>query len=158
MKKRFFEKIEVFFIETGCMGFSNRYGAVPKETYSIDVIRAAYDYGCTFFDTAETYDREQFFSGYNEHLLGKAVALFRKKIVIATKLHISSEEYFETRDLNKIIRNHLTASMKNLQTDYVDLYYLHHYNEDIGMEPVAKVMGDLIKEGLIRGWVFHRSV
>lgn len=42
--------------------------------------------------------------------------------------------------------------MKNLQTDYVDLYYLHRYNEDIGMEPVAKVMGDLIKEGLIRGW------
>ncbi len=42
--------------------------------------------------------------------------------------------------------------MKNLRTDYVDLYYLHRYNEDIGMEPVAEVMGKLIQQGLIGGW------
>lgn len=152
MYKRFLGKIEASSIGMGCMGFSHGYGTVPEESYSIDAIRAAYDYGCTFFDTAETYGREQFFPGHNEQLLGRAIVPFRKKIVIATKLHISSEEYFETRDLNKIIRSHLVASMKNLQTDYVDLYYLHRYNEDIGMEPVAKVMGDLIDEGLIGGW------
>lgn len=152
MNKRFAGKIEVSSIGMGCMGFSHGYGAVPEEAYSIDAIRAAYDYGCTLFDTAETYGTEQFFPGHNEQLLGKAVAPFRKKIVIATKLHIPSEEYFETRDLKEIIRSHLDNSMKNLQTDYVDLYYLHRYNEDIGMEPVAEVMGDLIREGLIGGW------
>ncbi len=152
MCKRLLGNIEVSSIGMGCMGFSHGYGKVPAEDYAIAAIRAAHDFGCTFFDTAETYGREQFFPGHNEQLLGKAVEPFRKNVVVATKLHVSSEEYFETKDLNKIIRCHLDASMQNLRTDYVDLYYLHRYNEDIEMESVADIMGKLIQEGLIRGW------
>lgn len=152
MNKRLIGNIEVSSVGMGCMGFSHGYGKVPEENYAIDAIRSAYDFGCTFFDTAETYGREQFFPGHNEQLLGKAIEPFRKNVVVATKLHISSEEYFDTKDLNQIIRGHLEKSMKNLCTDYVDLYYLHRYNEDIGMEPVAEVMGNLIKDGLIGGW------
>lgn len=152
MDMRKLGKIKVSSIGMGCMGFSHGYGKVPSEEYAVNAIHAAHDFGCTFFDTAETYGREQFFPGHNEQLLGKAVEPFRKDIVVATKLHISSEEYCEEKDLNKIMRSHLEASMKNLRTDYVDLYYLHRYNEDIGMEPVAEVMGKLIQDGLIRGW------
>ena len=152
MQKRRLGNIEVSSVGMGCMGFSHGYGKVPSENYAIDAIRAAYDFGCTFFDTAETYGREQFFLGHNEQLLGKAIEPFRNNVVVATKLHISSEEYFEEKILYNIIRHHLEESMKNLRTDYVDLYYLHRYNEDIGMEPVAEVMGKLIQDGLIGGW------
>ena len=53
MNTRTIGKLTVSEIGMGCMGFSHGYGAVPPEAYSIDAIRAAYDYGCTFFDTAE---------------------------------------------------------------------------------------------------------
>lgn len=152
MQKRKLGTIEVSPVGMGCMGFSHGYGAVPTEEYAIEAIHAAHDFGCDFFDTAETYGREQFFPGHNEQLVGKAIESFRKEVVLATKLHIPTEEYNEVKDLERIIRRHLENSMKNLRTDYVDLYYLHRYNEDIGMEPVAQVMGNLIRDGLIRGW------
>src|SRR5699024_3567534 len=58
----------------------------------------------------------------------------------------------EKIDLYTAIRNHLDASLKNLRTDYVDLYYLHRVNELIPMEDIAKVMGQLINEGVIKEW------
>ena len=51
-----------------------------------------------------------------------------------------------------MVREHLTASLARLQTDYADLYYLHRINPDIPVEDVAAVMGTLIQDGLIRGW------
>ena len=71
-------------IGIGCMAFSHGYGEVPTEQYGIEAIRRAYDYGCTFFDTAEGYGGQQFYPGHNEQLLGMAVAPFRKKVVLAT--------------------------------------------------------------------------
>lgn len=51
-----------------------------------------------------------------------------------------------------IVFRHLQQSLKNLRTDYIDLYYLHRINENIPVEDVAKVMGQLIQEGYIKGW------
>lgn len=152
MDKRKIGNLEVSEIGMGCMGFSHGYGQVPEESYSIDAIRAAYDYGCTFFDTAETYGREMFFPGHNELLLGKAAAPFRSHIVLATKFHLAPGEYKGSDSLYDVILAHLQASMKNLQTDWIDLYYLHRVNEEIPVEEIAQVMGRLIREGLIRGW------
>ncbi len=64
-------------IGIGCMGFSHGYGEVPNEEYAVSAIQNAYDFGCTHFDTAEGYGREQFFDGHNEQLVGKAVKPFR---------------------------------------------------------------------------------
>lgn len=152
MENRKLGNIEVSPIGMGCMGFSHGYGAVPEEEYAIDAIRSAYDFGCRMFDTAEAYGKEQFWAGHNEQLVGKAIEPFRKNIVLATKIHIGTEEYREDKDLYKTIRRHLEKSLENLRTDYVDLYYLHRVNEDIPVEDVAEVMGRLINEGLIRGW------
>lgn len=55
MKKRMLRDIEVSEIGMGCMAFSHGYGKIPSERYSIEAIREAYGYGCTFFDTAEVY-------------------------------------------------------------------------------------------------------
>lgn len=70
------------------MGFSHGYGQVPPKAYAIEAIRKAYDYGCTHFDTAEAYGKEQFYAGHNEELVGKAIEPFRKEVVLATKFHI----------------------------------------------------------------------
>lgn len=152
MNTRKIRSLEVSPIGMGCMGFSHGYGQVPKEDYSIEAIRKAYEYGCTFFDTAEVYGKEMFHPGHNEQLVGKAVEPFRDNIILATKFHIDENEISERVDLYAAIRNHLDASLKNLRTDYVDLYYLHRVNELIPMEDIAKVMGQLINEGLIKEW------
>jgi aryl-alcohol dehydrogenase-like predicted oxidoreductase len=152
MKKRLLRNIEVSEIGMGCMGFSHGYGKTPEEGYAVKAIQAAYDFGCTLFDTAEGYGKEQFYPGHNEELVGKAVAPFRKNIVLATKFHIGLAEHQENMVLYDVIRSHLEKSMERLKTDYVDLYYLHRVNEQIPVEAVAEVMSLLIQEGVIRGW------
>ncbi len=134
--------LKVSAVGLGCMGFSHGYGPGPQEKEAIELIRHSYDLGCTFFDTAEGYG-----SGANEELVGKALAPFRQKVVLATKLHIP-----EDQPLEGAIRSHLEASLRRLGTDYVDLYYQHRVNKGIPVEDVAVVMGKLIDEGKIRGW------
>ena len=102
----------------GCMAFSHGYGAIPDERYSIEVIRGAYNAGCTFFDTAEVYGPNLAHSqrGHNERIVGKALAGVRDDVVIATKLFLD----MGFGGTYKRIRRHLEASMDRLQTDYVD--------------------------------------
>lgn len=104
---------------------------------------SAIGYGCTFFDTAEGYG-----AGDNERLVGEAIKPFRHKIVLETKLHLNKRD----GDTATVIRRHLEASLKRLRMDYVDLYYQHRIEDDDKVEEIATVMGELIKEGKIRGW------
>lgn len=152
MKKRKIRSLEVSEIGMGCMGFSHGYGKTPEEAYAVDVIREAYDAGCTFYDTAESYGMEMFYPGHNEQLVGKAVEPFRREIVLATKLHVCPGELEGGNTLYTVVRKHLEQSLRNLRTDYLDLYYLHRINEEIPFEEVAEVMGRLIREGMIREW------
>lgn len=153
MIRRKLRDIEVSPIGMGCMGFSHGYGQIPDESYSIASIRKAYEFGCTFFDTAEAYGPDLLPEnrGHNEKIVGKAVNAFRKEAVLATKLHLDTGEV-RNNGLEKTIREHLAHSLERLQTDYADLYYLHRVNPDIPVEEVAEVMGKLIRDGLIRGW------
>ncbi len=152
MEKRKLGNIEVSSIGMGCMAFSHGYGQIPSEEYAVEAIRRAYEYGCTFFDTAESYGEGLYYRGHNEQILGKAVHDFREQIVIATKAHFRGTAYKMGDNIYKILRDKLEASLKNLQTDYVDLYYLHRVNPDMPMQEVAEAYGRLISEGLIRGW------
>lgn len=149
MKKRMLRDIEVSEVGMGCMAFSHGYGAIPDEQYSIEAIRGAYEAGCTFFDTAEVYGpnlaRSQ--RGHNERIVGKALASVRDDVVIATKLFLDGG----FGSTYQRIRKHLVASMDRLQTDHVDLYYLHRMGST-SVEDVAEAMGRLIDEGLIAGW------
>lgn len=152
MNTRFLRDLEVSEIGMGCMGFSHGYGKVPEEAYALEAIQKAYDFGCSFFDTAEGYGKETFYSGHNEELLGKALMPFRKNVVLATKFHIGQAEVQKNMALYDLVKSHLENSMKRLKTDYIDLYYLHRVNELVPVEEVAQVMGRLIREGVIRGW------
>lgn len=150
MQKRKLGNIEVSEIGIGTMAFSHGYGKIPDEQYSIEAIRSAYDNGCTFFDTAEVYSPNLQGIGHNELIVGKALKDVRDKVVIATKLFLKAEEVVNG-DVYGAIKKHLLASMKRLQVKMVDLYYLHRLS-DVPLEEIAKAMGQLIKEGLIRGW------
>lgn len=152
MKTRKLRNLDVSEIGMGCMGFSHGYGTVPEREYSIQAIRDAYEYGCTFFDTAESYGTQQFYPGHNEQLVGEAVEPFRKQVILATKLHFHGETPQNGTGLETVVRQHLEKSLRNLRSDYVDLYYLHRVNENAPLQEVAVVMGKLIQEGIIRAW------
>ena len=150
MQKRKLGNIEVSEIGIGTMAFSHGYGQIPDEKYSIEAIRAAYENGCTFFDTAEVYSPNLQGIGHNELIVGKALKDVRDKVVIATKLFLKPEEVING-DVYGAVKKHLLGSMERLQVKMVDLYYLHRLSA-VPLEEIAKAMGQLIKEGLIRGW------
>ena len=150
MQKRKLGNIEVSEIGIGTMAFSHGYGKIPDEKYSIEAIRTAYENGCTFFDTAEVYSPNLQGIGHNELIVGKALKDVRDKVVIATKLFLRASEVVNG-DVYGAIKKHLLGSMERLQVKMVDLYYLHRLS-DVPLEEIAKAMGRLIKEGLIRGW------
>lgn len=145
MKTRKLRELEVSSIGYGCMGLSHGYGAVPEHDEAIRLIRKAYELGCTFFDTAEVYG-----AGANEVLVGEAVKPFRQNIVLATKLHLDGE--YTEEQVDNLLQSHLNASLERLNTDYVDLYYLHRMPKLYPIEYVAKAMGKLIEKGKIKGW------
>lgn len=148
MKTRKLGNLTVSEIGMGCMGFSHGYGTIPSEEYSIEAIQNACEHGCTFFDTAEVYSPNLSGIGHNELIVGKALKSVRENVVIATKLMLRGLGF---GSVYKTIRSHLEGSLKRLQTDYVDIYYLHRMS-GIPVEKVAEAMGRLMDEGLIRGW------
>lgn len=157
MKKRTIgQGLEVSAVGLGCMGFSHAYGTAVNEEEAIRTIREAADAGCTFFDTAEFYtgvDKNGQVSN-NEQLVGKALKPIRNQVVIATKFGLQpgtgSTLIPDARP--EVIRASLEKSLKNLDTDYIDLYYQHRIDPDVEPEVVAGVMKELIEEGKIRHW------
>ena len=77
----------------GCMGFSHAYGAATEKSEAVKTIRAAYDIGYNFFDTAECYvgENPDGTISYNEELVGEALKDVRDKVVIATKFGITHD-------------------------------------------------------------------
>ena len=145
MKTRFLGEIEVSEIGMGCMAFSHGYGQIPAEEYSIEAIRNAQKHGCTLFDTAEVYSPGLSGIGHNERIVGKALCGVRDEVAIATKLFLGFGSVYDK------VREHLEDSLERLQTDWVDIYYLHRTG-GASVEKVAEAMGRLIDDGLIRGW------
>lgn len=128
----------------GCMGMSEFYGE-PDEKSGVDVIQQAYHAGVNFFDTADMYGR-----GKNEALLGRAVASFRSKVVIATKCGIQRIDD-DSRINNDItyIKKSCHKSLKQFNMETIDLYYLHRYNPEVPIEVSMQAMLELINEGKI---------
>lgn len=145
MRTRNLGKLEVSAVGLGAMGFSHGYGPGTTDDESIDLMRKAFDLGCTFFDTAEVYA-----NGDNEKLVGQALAPIRDHVVIATKLHL--DDAMSRAEVSKAVHTHLDASLTRLGVDHVDLYYQHRVADAIPVEDVAEAMGQLIAAGKILGW------
>jgi len=141
--------LEVSAIGLGCMGLSFAYGPATGKQQAIDLIRAAYERGVTFFDTAEVYGPFT-----NEDVVGEALAPFRDKVVIATKFGFDiTAQGASLTGLNsqpKHIKAVAEASLKRLKTDVIDLFYQHRVDTDVPIEDVAGAVKDLIREGKVK--------
>ena len=138
--------LEVSALGVGCMGLSFGYGPAAEKAEAIKVIRAAYDGGVTFFDTAEAYGPFT-----NEELVGEALASVRDKVVIATKFGFVNG--VPAQGLNskpEQIREVAEASLKRLKTNTIDLFYQHRVDPNVPIEDVAGTVKDLIQEGKVK--------
>ena len=156
MKKRILGNgLEVSAMGLGCMGMTHAYGQPAEEGAMIALMQQAHDMGVTMFDTAECYTgvNSDGSTAYNEELVGKGVRPFRKDVVLATKFGVKhSLTGLEMDSRPETIRKSLEGSLKRLDTDYIDLYYLHRVDPNVPVEDVAGVMQDMIAAGKIRHW------
>jgi aryl-alcohol dehydrogenase-like predicted oxidoreductase len=148
MEKRILgkKKLEVSALGLGCMGLSFGYGKPTEKQDAIQLIRAAYEQGVTFFDTAEVYGPYT-----NEDLLGEALEPFRKDVVIATKFGFKNAKTDLGMDSRpETIRAVAEASLKRLKTDVIDLFYQHRVDPNVPIEDVAGTVKELIEEGKVK--------
>jgi len=149
MQKRKLGKsnLEVSAIGLGCMGLSFGYGPAIEKGAGISLIRAAFERGVTFFDTAEVYGPFT-----NEELVGEALAPLRGQVVIATKFgwKIADGKNVGLDSRPAHIREVAEASLKRLKTDVIDLFYQHRVDPEVPIEDVAGVVKDLIREGKVK--------
>ncbi|MCO4294018.1 aldo/keto reductase [Solitalea sp. MAHUQ-68] len=133
----------------GCMGMSEFYGAKDDET-SLKTLQRAYDLGVTFWDTADMYG-----PFHNEELLSKALKGIRNNITLATKFGIQRDPNDPTkRGINgkpDYVFSACEASLKRLQVEVIDLYYLHRQDPATPIEVTVEAMGQLVKQGKVKG-------
>ncbi len=139
--------LEVSALGFGCMGISFGYGPARNREDGLAIIRAAFEGGVTFFDTAEAYGPFT-----NEELVGEALGPVRDQVVIATKFGFKFENGkqagLDSRPSH--VREVAEASLKRLDTDRIDLFYQHRVDPNVPIEDVAGAVKDLIREGKVR--------
>jgi aryl-alcohol dehydrogenase-like predicted oxidoreductase len=140
--------LEVSAIGLGCMNVAWGFGPPIDRQDAIRLIRAAYDHGVTFFDSAEVYG--PFLS---EELVGETLAPVRDRVVIASKFGFDIGPSGEIRGLDsrpEHIRQVVEASLRRLRTDRIDLLYQHRVDPKVPTEDVAGTVKLLIGEGKVR--------
>ena len=137
--------VQVSSLCLGCMMFGGRTAA--DESYAI--IDRALDAGINFLDTANVYSR-----GRSEEVTGEALKRNgrRQRVVLATKVHgVMAEDDPNARgNSRRHIIEQCEASLRRLQTDYIDLYQLHRPQSDIPIDETLRAMDDLVRSGKVR--------
>ncbi|MDH4121939.1 MAG: aldo/keto reductase [Deltaproteobacteria bacterium] len=132
----------------GCMGMSGTYGRSADED-AIRTLHRSLEMGCTFLDTADVYG-----SGHNEQLLGRAIAGKRSQVFLATKFGLSgisnSPGLLTVNGRPEYAQAACEASLKRLQVDVIDLYYLHRLDKTVPIEETVGAMGRLVEQGKVR--------
>jgi aryl-alcohol dehydrogenase-like predicted oxidoreductase len=146
-------KLEVSSVGLGVQNMSRKYETtVPYRPEMINVIRAAFDRGVTFFDAAEAYGPWEV-----ERILGEAIKPFRDNVVITSKFGWNVDQQTGQRrpGLNsrpEHIKVVVQNMLKRLQTDRIDLLYQHRVDPQVPIEDVAGAVQDLMKQGKVRHW------
>jgi aryl-alcohol dehydrogenase-like predicted oxidoreductase len=141
-------------IGLGCMGMTAGFGfeelyGKTDEKEAIATIHRSFELGGIFLDTADAYG-----PFLNERLMAKAIGGHRGRYIIATKFGIDIDDAGTyTGSVNgkpDYVRKSVERSLKNLQTDYIDLYYLHRLDKTVPVEETVAAMAGLVKEGKVR--------
>ena len=138
-------------IGLGCMNLSHAYGTPPPAEQGERVLRAALDAGVTLFDTAALYG-----FGANETLVGRVLKPHRNAFTLCSKGGLAGVPD-ETGVLKRVIdgrpetlRRNCEDSLRRLQTDVIDVYYLHRWDKKVPIEESVGAMGRLVEEGKVR--------
>ena len=138
--------LEVSALGLGCMGLSFGFGPATDRSEAVSLIRAAFDRGVTFFDTAEAYGPY-----VNEELVGEALAPVCDQVVIATKFGFKDASALVGLDSRpEHIRAVAEAALKRLRVETIDLLYQHRVDPDVPIEDVAGTVRELIAAGKVR--------
>ncbi len=136
--------LQVSAIGVGCNAFGTRIDAAQSR----EVVDAAIDSGVTFFDTADSYG-----AGASEEILGAAVGIRRKDVIMATKFGMAMDGKNgseEARASKTYMRRAIESSLTRLGTDYIDLYQLHTPDRVTPIADTLGAMSELVDEGLVR--------
>lgn len=138
----------------GCMNVADTFHPLPSHRDAVALVRAAYDRGVRFFDTAEVYGPFT-----SEEIVGEALSSVRNDVVIATKFgfdipglkggvaNLGRNRGVDSRPEN--IRKVAEASLKRLGTDRLDIFYQHRVDPEVPIEDVAGTIKDLVSEGKV---------
>lgn len=146
MQKRKVGPFSVAAIGLGCMNLSHLYGKPPSAEYAAELLLRALDGGVDFLDTAALYG-----FGGNESLLGQALKGHRQRFVLASKCGmtgIGGKRVIDGRP--EMIKATCEAALQRLQTDVIDLYYLHRRDFNVPIEESVGALADLVAAGKIR--------
>lgn len=131
----------------GCMGMSDFYGD-SDDAKNLKLLDEALELGCNFWDTADMYGPYT-----NEELLGKALVNRRDKVILATKFGVKRGKdgsWLGISGSPEYVRACCDASLKRLNTDYIDLYYQHRPDPEVPIEETVGTMAELVKAGKVR--------
>jgi len=138
--------LEVSTLGLGCMGLSFGYGPATDKQEAITLIRAAFDAGVNFFDTAEAYGPYT-----NEELLGEALAPMRNEVIIATKFGFADGDPNKGMDSRpERIKAYVDEALTRLKTGCIDLLYQHRVDPNVPIEDVAGTVKELIQQGKVK--------
>ncbi len=152
MQQRTIGSFTVSSIGLGCMNLSHAYGVPPPPAQAEKVLLAALDGGVTLFDTAALYG-----FGANETLVGKVLAKHRSRFTLASKCGMQGVDVAGDGKLVRVIDGRpatiqatCEGSLRRLQTDVIDLYYLHRWDKKVPIEDSVGALSDLVRAGKIR--------
>ena len=144
--KRKVGSLEVHPVGLGCMNLSHAYGPAQDHKDAVNFLRRAIDIGYDFLDTATIYGL-----GNNEELIGEALKDRRSEFVLASKCVMGFKDGKRLLDARpETIKRACEASLERLQTDVIDLYYMHRPDPNVPIEDSVGALADLVGEGKIR--------
>lgn len=148
-------------VSTLCLG-TMTFGDGADEEISASIFRRCREAGINFFDCANVYA-----GGDSEEILGRLTKDCRGEIILTTKFYGGAGKDVNARGASRYhIRQALDASLRRLQTDHVDVYFIHHFPKEIPLEEVLRSLDDLVSQGKIlhigasnfAAWQFEKSL